>query len=415
MKKEKKEEKKVFTFEKNRIKFILLKSKDKEIAIEKNEDGNWIIKDKNYECDKDEIEGLISRISSLEIERDIGKVEDLSIYGLLTPEKSIEIHYDGEKETLYIGDETPSGSYLYTTKDKNDVFLVYKWDLNNILEKKEFDLRDRRIIQTEIYKSEVEEIEIKKEKLVYLFRKYGEKWYIENPIKDLASKEKIERIIENLIDQKVNSFEENKGQKECGLENPKIIFKIKVRDKEYFVFLGKKEKDKYYSKSSLKPYIFLVDDRIVNDISDNIDDLRERKVFDINVSNVVEFSIIRKDKELKIVKEKERYYFEKDRKKKISKDKVEEFLHNLKYLEIDEFIDYSPERFNKFSLSLPLLKIIVKDEKSKIEVNFGKKIEDKIFCYHPERKIIFTISSSDYEKIDKEEKFFIEKEEKKNE
>ncbi|MFN4227000.1 MAG: DUF4340 domain-containing protein [Candidatus Ratteibacteria bacterium] len=411
MKKEK-EEKKVFIFEKDKINFVLLKSKDKEIAIEKNENGNWIIKGKNYECDRNEIESLISKISSLEIERNIGNVEDLNIYGLLNPEKTIEIHYDGEKQTLYIGDETPSGSYLYTTKDKNEVFLVYKWDLNNILEKNEFDLREKRIIPTDIYKSEVEEIEIKKEKIVFLFRKYGEKWYIESPVKDLASEEKVERIIENLIDQKVNSFEEKKNQKECGLENPKIIFKIKVRDKEYFVYFGKKEQNKYYSKNSLKPYIFLVDDRIVDDIPESINDLRERKIFDINIPEIVEFSIVKKDKELKIIKVKEKYYIEKDRSKKVSKDKVEDFLHDLKNLEIDEFIDYSKEKLSELSLSQPSLKIIVRDEKSKTEIDCGKKIEDKIFCFHPKRKIIFTISSSDFEKIDKQEEFFIEQKEK---
>ncbi|MCM8809068.1 MAG: DUF4340 domain-containing protein [Candidatus Omnitrophica bacterium] len=413
MKKKGKDEKKVFAFEKEKIKFILIKNQDREIAIEKNASGIWIIKGKNYECDRDEVESLINKITLLEIERNIGKVDDLGIYGLLTTEKKIEINYDGEKQTLYIGDETPSGSYFYTTINKNDVFLVYKWDLNNILERKEFDLRDKRIIPTDIHKSDIEQIEIKKEKLVYLFKKYGEKWYIENPIKDLASEEQIEKIIENLIERKINSFEEKKNLKQCGLENPKIIFRIKVRDKEYFVYLGEKELDKYYSKNSLKPYIFLVDDRIVEDIPENIDDLRERKIFDINISDVVEFSIVKKDKELKFIKEKGRFYIEKDKKKKVSKDKVNDFLYDLKNLEIDEFIDYSTKKLSEFSLSPPLVKVIVKDEKSKIEIDFGKKEKEKIFCYHPERKIIFTISTSDYEKIDREEEFFIEKEEKK--
>lgn len=411
-KKKKKEDKKLFVFEKEKIKSIFIKNLDKEIEII-NESGEWIIKGKNYKCDKNEVENILNKISSLEFERNLGEIEDLNLYGLSSSEKLIKINKNGEEFILYIGDETPSGSYLYTTKDKKEVFLVYKWDLNNILEKTIFDLRDKRIIPVDITKTDIEEIEIKKEGNEFLVKRSGEYWNIESPIKDLGDKEKIERIIEDIIDGKVKSFEEEKTEKECGLEKTKSLIRIKSKGKDYFVYLGKKKNTLYYAKNSQTPYIFLLEDRIIEDIPVEINELREKKLFDIDVSKVVEFSIVKNDKEMKFIKEKDNYYLEKDRAKKISKERVEEFLDDLKLLEIKDFIEYSEKKLNEFSLNPSIIKINVYDEKSRTEIHFGKKTENEILCYHPGRKIIFTIPSSDYSKIDKDEEFFIKKEEKK--
>ncbi|HOK55734.1 MAG TPA: DUF4340 domain-containing protein [bacterium] len=413
-KKKKNEEKKLFVFEKEKIKGILIKNDDKEIEIV-NENGLWKIKGKNYECDKNEIESLINKILSLEIERNIGTVDDLSIYGLSSSEKQIEIQKDGEKFILYIGDETPSSSYLYTTKDKKEVLLVYKWDLDSILGKNIFDLRDKRIIPVDITKEDIEEIEVNKKNKTILLKRSGERWYIESPLKDIANREKIERVVGNIIDGEVKEFEELKTEKECGLERPESTIKLKTKDSNYFIYLGKKKENLYYAKNSLKPYIFLADDKIVDDIPDEINELREKKLFDIDVSEVEEFSIIKKDKELKFKKEKDSYFLEGEKTKKISKDKVEEFLHDLKYLEIKDFIEYSEKNLKDFQLSPPLIKIIVYTEGTKTEVHFGKKTENYIYCYSPERKSIFTIPSSDYSRIDKDEGFFVEEKKRKNE
>jgi len=405
--KKKEEEKKLFSIDKKKINKIYIKNGEKEIEIIKS-DGNWIIKDKNYECDKNEIESLINKISSLEVEREIENISDLSQYGLTQPEKIIKLQENGEKYILYIGDETPTGSYLYTTTDNRNVKLVYKWDLDNILKKEIFDLRDKRILPVDIVKSDVDEIEIKKGNYLYYFERSGDEWYIKNKINDLAGKEKMDEILENIFDKKIKEYEENKNEKECGLEKPVATIKIKVKNNEYFLYIGKKKDNLYYAKNSLKPYIFLVEDRIL-DIPENINELREKKLFDFNLSDVNEITIAKKNEEIKFLKEKDKWYLEKDKTKKVSKGKIENFLSDLKYVEIENFIDYSEDKLKNYSLSPPEIKISVFDNKKKNEIYFGKKTDKEIYCYHPERKILFTIPSSDYDKINKDKEFFIEK------
>lgn len=407
--KKKQESKKIFLIEKEKIKSIIINNEDKKIELV-NLNGLWVIKDKNYECDKNEIETLFNKLLSLEIDRNLGEVENLSQYGLDNTNKFIEITYNGTKLILYIGDQTPSGSYFYVSKDRKNVFLVYKWDLNSIIEKNIFDFRDKRIIPSDLAKTDIEEIEIKKDKISYILKKEIDKWFIEFPLKDLSDKEKIENILEKIINGKVKSFEEEKKEKECGLDKPKITILLKTKNNQYFLYFGKKFDDAYYCKNSLKGYIFLVGKDILENIPDEISQLREKKLFDFNVSDVIGFSIIKNGKELKIIKENEKYYIEKDKNKKISKEKIDDFLYDLKYLEIKDFIDYSEINLKKYQLTSPLIKIYVSDNKSKTEIHFGKKTDKDIYCYHPERKIIFTIPSSDYSKIDKNEEFFIEKE-----
>ncbi|MGC8977260.1 MAG: DUF4340 domain-containing protein, partial [Candidatus Ratteibacteria bacterium] len=209
---------------------------------------------------------------------------------------------------------------------------------------------------------------------------------------------------------KVKEFVEGKNEKECGLEKCEIIFKIKVKQNDYFLYLGKKKDDLYYAKNSEKPYIFLVENKIIKDIPEEIDDLRERKLFDINVSDVREIVIKKVKDEFKFVKEKENWYLENEKTKRISKDKIEEFLYGLKNIEIKDFIEYSEKKFKDYELYQPEIKISVSDNKNKIEIDFGKKTEKIIYCYYPKRKILFTIPSSDYDKINKDKDFFIEKE-----
>jgi hypothetical protein len=405
--KKKQENKKLFVIEKEKVNSIYIKNRDKEIEI-MNGGKNWIIKGKNYECDKNEIESLINKILAIEIEKTI-EVNDLSLYGLDKSDKIIELEGDGKKYTLYIGDEAPTGSYVYTTKDKKNINLVYKWDIENILKKEIFDFRDKRIIPVDIVKTDIEEFEIKMAKYNYYFVKNGDYWYIKDGINDLASKEKLDEIFENIFDRKIKEYTEDKSEIECGLEKPHSTFRIKIKNNEYFLYLGKKKGNLYYAKNSLKPYIFLVEDKILEDIPEGINKLRERKLFDFNVFGVNEITIIKGNEELKFLKEKDTWYLEKDKTKKISKKKIEDFLSELRHIEIENFIDYSENKLKDYSLFPPEIKISAIDETKKIEIHFGKKTDKEIYGYHPRRKILFTIPSSDYEKINKEKGFFIEK------
>lgn len=403
----KEEKEKIFSVEKEKINRIYIKTPDKEIELVK-ENENWIIKEKGYECDKDEIETILNKIISLDIEKELGEISELSIYGLLEPKKLLEFKANGENYILYVGDDTPTGSSTYVTKDKKNILLVYKWDLNSIFEKNIFDLRDKRVIMADISSSDVSEIEARTEKINFLVKKSGDNWKIEEPLKDIADNTKIERIIDNLIDKKVKNFEEEKKEEDCGLKEPKSYIRIKAKNKDYFLFIGKVVDNSYYAKSSLKPYIFTIEKGIIEDIPEKINELREKKIFKFDTGDFEELFIEKGKLKIEIKKEKGRYYLVKNKKMEIVKEKVEDYLDNLKYIEIEEFLDNEND-LKKYNLSPPDIKIIIKDAYSKNEVYFGNKDEKNLYGYIPERNVIFKIPAENYEKIFKQEDYFISK------
>jgi len=105
--------------------------------------------------------------------------------------------------------------------------------------------------------------------------------------------------------------------------------------------------------------------------------------------------------------------FEKS-KKKISKEKVNNFLDDLKFIEIDDFLKFSKENLKKYGLLNPDVKLtVILPENRKESIYTGKKEKEKVFCFLPERNVIITISKDDWKTLNKKESDFVEKKGKK--
>lgn len=110
------------------IEFVIDK---KEVVFEKD-DNTWVKKDeKEFPVDQTTLDNAVSGVVSLDSERVLEDVEDLSEYGLSEPSNTIKVtteNTDGEEETtvLRVGDENESENKYYVSKDddRNTVYLV---------------------------------------------------------------------------------------------------------------------------------------------------------------------------------------------------------------------------------------------------------------------------------------------------
>ncbi len=400
-------EKRIFFIPEEKISYVSIKNGEKKIECFK-ENGKWKIKPGNFDGDINEIENLIDNILKIEKERKLEGVENLDEFGLGKKNKKITVGNPGEKFSLIIGDETPTGSYYYTTTDNKNIFLVSKWDINDIIEKNIFDLRDKRIIPAKIEKEKIEKIEIKRGKEKYVIERKNKRWEIIYPLKDLADREKIENIISDILEKKVKSFE----KKETGISTSSYI-KISSEGKEYSLFFGKEKDGEIFAKNSLKPWIFTIDKEILDTLPESIDDLREKGVFTFEKENVIAVEIENKNRKFTLIKKDNGWEIEKS-KKKISKEKVDNFLDDLKFIEIDKFLKFSKENLKKYGLLNPDVKItVVLPENRKESIYTGKKEKEKVFCFLPERNVIITISKDDWKTLNKKESDFVEKKGKK--
>ena len=122
----------------------------------------------------------------------------------------------------------------------------------------------------------------------------------------------------------------------------------------------------------------------------------------------MEFEIKRKKEKTSFKKEKEKWENIEFKETKPSEEKINNFLSDLTYLKIEKFISTEDKLLEKYKLKEPEITVKLKSKQNKIEeIYFGLKEEKEFHGYHPERKTIFTLPSSDYEKINKKLKDFL--------
>lgn len=134
---EEQEEEKTSVFEAKTddIKSLKFLIDEKEVTFLKEDDGTWVNKDeKDFPVDQDTLNNAASYISSIDADRVLENVEDLSEYGLDSPQNTITVSLEGEDDgddeektaILRVGMENDSTSQYYIGKDddKSTVYVV---------------------------------------------------------------------------------------------------------------------------------------------------------------------------------------------------------------------------------------------------------------------------------------------------
>jgi len=162
----KREEKKnfnesLFKIKNDDIKSVILTNNSQIIKYEKNNDSWKITKPFNLSVDKNIVDSQISVFENSKIKRIIGQVDEskLKNYGLGVSNTEVLIEtFKGKKINFEIGYESASRGDLFVyDKDSNSVILSSN-DLKVQVQKKLFELRDKKIIHFD--KSNVNELTI---------------------------------------------------------------------------------------------------------------------------------------------------------------------------------------------------------------------------------------------------------------
>ena len=123
----------VFTASTDNIKSLDFMVDDTETTFEKDDDS-WVKKDEtDFPVNQTTLDSAASAIASVDSDRVLEDVDDLSEYGLDSPSNTIKIVTKSDEEdgddittTLYVGDENSSTSQYYVRKDDDEktVYLV---------------------------------------------------------------------------------------------------------------------------------------------------------------------------------------------------------------------------------------------------------------------------------------------------
>ena len=131
----------IFSFNKGDVTHLSIKSEEEEIALEMDADGKWqMTAPETIAALEAELDALLDSFSDLDTD-EFAETKDLSEYELDDPKSSVLAKLnDGSTRRLLIGKEE-SGKRYAKREDKEPVFMLFTYKINELLKKSE-DLKD---------------------------------------------------------------------------------------------------------------------------------------------------------------------------------------------------------------------------------------------------------------------------------
>ena len=126
----------IFDFNKGIVTQLNISSPEEIVELRLDTDGTWqMLKPVGSAVNQTEIDSLLTTFSDLDTDDFAETTDDLSEYGLDTPQSTISaVHNDGTTATLHIGKEEDGKLYVKRA-DTNTVFKLFKSNVDRLIKK----------------------------------------------------------------------------------------------------------------------------------------------------------------------------------------------------------------------------------------------------------------------------------------
>lgn len=266
-------------------KIAIRKKGGEELDLAKGDAGKWqITAPKPLGADQEAVSSLLSSVSSLNADRLVeDKAADLSPFGLAQPALELDVTTkDGKPQKLFLGDDTPAGSAVFAMLEGDPrVFTIASYNKTSI-DKSASDLRDKRLLTIDFDK--LSQIDLAAKKQDIEFGRNKREWQIVKPKPLRADNFQVEEIVRRLREAKmdVSSTADADAKKAAAaFASGTQVASAKVTDSASTQELQvRRNKEDYYAKSSAVPGIYKVSSDLGKDLDKNLDDFRNKKLFD---------------------------------------------------------------------------------------------------------------------------------------
>jgi hypothetical protein len=255
------------------------------VTLARTASGAWqITAPETLPANQQTVQDMLSTLSPLDAERVIATSgANLQNYGLSTPAVEIDVAEKNHAEQkLLFGDTTPTGDSAYAMVGGDPrVFTTYffhKSDLNKSLN----DLRDTRLVTADPDKmSRIDFIRGKDE--IDFDRNSRGNWQIEKPGPYRADTISVDSLADALSGVHMELTGEGSQNPDAGFAKGTSIATAKISAPVGNQTLEiRKSGDHYYAKSSVAPGAYLIDAAIADSLKKNLDDYRNKTVFDFS-------------------------------------------------------------------------------------------------------------------------------------
>ena len=141
---------KVFSVDASHVQALTIRPRSGEAVVCRREGATWTITEpRKLAADQSAVTSLLTSLTGATIDQVVDpKPASLKDFGLETPSLTLEVTTNAkpDKVTLLLGDDTPTSGGVYAQVAGNPRVLTLPSFLKSSLDKKEFDLRDKRIV-----------------------------------------------------------------------------------------------------------------------------------------------------------------------------------------------------------------------------------------------------------------------------
>jgi hypothetical protein len=288
------EKDKVFAVEAESLEEITVTTSGESTTLRKT-DGTWkIVAPVNADADANEVSGLTSALTGLEVNRVVDEnATNLAEYGLADPRLKIAFKAtNGVSGELHIGDKSPTQSDMYAVKPgEKRVFLVPAFQETS-LAKNTFSLRDKRILHFDRDKVDVIEVNVPGSPLVQVART-GTDWVVKAPIQARGDYSAIEALLTRLATAPMTELVDPNSPQTFGLEAPTAVVTVGAGSARAALELGAERDGKLYARDRERQLIFAADPSLASDLKKTVDDLRDKDLFEFRSFNATRLRLTR--------------------------------------------------------------------------------------------------------------------------
>ena len=394
---------------------ITLKNEAGTMTFKKDDKGEWLIVEPlEAQADSSEISRLAEDFSSLKFER-VVEAEGTEPAKYEIPKKELTLWYKGQPQPvkLLIGMENPLDNTLFAKREDDKRIVLLAGYLKSTLEKKLFDFRQKDIFKFE--PDDVGALKLKAKDMSWQARKKEADWFLEDPVRALVKKSKVEDLLKALSNLRAKEFLSEQKQEaeiaEFGLKDPEysITLSLPAKNQEV-VFSLHKQDETVYATTSLSTKIVTAETQILTDIEKKPDDLREKQVVVFNSWEASKVLIKKGELTLTVAKNKDgKWLFEGDGQEEADASRVETFVRKVESLEAVEFID-SPAELQTYGLAQPQAEVAVwtKDGETENEFRVLVGTEDpekkQVVLKNPNLEYLFRVDAAFLGDLPKEAK-----------
>jgi hypothetical protein len=300
---------KLVSLKEDEVRRIEVVRKDEPPTVLEKDNAGWQLKQpKPLRVDSDSVSSLVSAFTGLSWDRLVEeKAADLGTFGLNEP--SLKITANG-KQSLLIGDETPTGGGFFARLEGDPrVFSIHSGTKSS-LDKSWKDLQDKRLLTFD--ESKLTRVEMAAKGQTMEFGKNAQnEWQITRPRPMRADNLAVEEVVRKLKDAKMDTSASDEDAKGFAgkFTGGTRVATVNVTDASGTQTLEvRKNGSDYFARSSVVEGFHKVGTDIGEGLDKNLDDFRNKKLFDFGFNEPSKLEVQDGDKAYHLVKGGEKWW-----------------------------------------------------------------------------------------------------------